>query len=125
MRAPVYRSIEGTNTFLGLAFPSEVLVVLVVFWMGFLLAPPGPALLATLGTGVALRLGSIGRPPQFFAHLLLFHFRRLRSSGRFTAGARAALQPRFPFAVYRFREPIHSAHSSSAAAPRTTHKDTR
>jgi hypothetical protein len=104
MRAPVYRSIEGGNTFLGLAFPSEVLVVLLVFWVGMLLAPPGPALLATVGMGVAMRLASIGRPPQYLQHLLLFHFRRLRSGGRFNAGARAAAQPRFPFAAYRFRD---------------------
>lgn len=118
MRAPVYRSIEGGNTFLGLAFPSEVMVVLVVFWAGMLLAPPGPAFLTTVGTGVALRVASIGRPPQFLQHLLLFHFRRLRSGGRFNAGARASRQPRFPFAAYACRDRRSAQHPTQEETER-------
>ncbi len=100
MRAPVYRGIDGANTFLGLAFPSEVTLVLAVFWVGTLLGPPGPALLVTLATGVALRLSTWGRPPQFLQHLVLFHTRRLRCGGRLTAAGRSRPQKRFPHARY-------------------------
>jgi hypothetical protein len=101
MRAPVYRSIEATNTFLGLAFPSEVLLVLAVFWVLMLLIPPGTALLGTLGTAGGLRLATFGRPPNWLQHVLLFQLRRAQSNGRFSAAARSRLQRRFPFAAYQ------------------------
>ena len=100
MRAPVYRSIESASTFLGLAFPSEVLLVLTVFWVGALLFPAGSALLATLVTAVALRLATVGRPPHFLQHLVLFHARRLRSHGRLSAAGRTRPQKPFSFAEH-------------------------
>jgi hypothetical protein len=98
MRAPVYRSIDGDNTFLGLAFPFEVLVVLVVFWATAVLLPPWTGLGVTVAAYAALRLSTMGRPPQHLMHLLSFHRRRAKHAGRFGPAARSAARVAFPFA---------------------------
>ena len=64
MRAPVYRNIESQNTFLGLAFPTEVLVVLATFWVAMALLTPGLALLTTFGAYAAIRIVGYGRAPS-------------------------------------------------------------
>jgi hypothetical protein len=99
MRAPVYRSIDAGNTLLGLAFPSEVLLVLVAFWGSAAFLKGLGSLLVTLAAYAFLRLSTLGRPPLFLQHALLFHVRRSLQGGRFSAAARAA-QPRFPHAPY-------------------------
>lgn len=104
MRAAVYRSIDSANTFLGLAFPTEVLVILAVFWGTAVTLPPGTGLLITLGAYVLLRVLTAGRPPLHLQHLALFHTRRALHSGRFSPGARSSARPAFPFAARRFRD---------------------
>lgn len=104
MRATVYRSIDSGNTFLGLAFPSEVLVVLSVFWGTAVTLPPGTGLLITLASYVLLRVATAGKPPLHLQHLALFHARRLVNDGRFSPGARAASHRSFPFARRLFRD---------------------
>lgn len=104
MRAPVYRSIDSASTFLGLAFPTEVLLVLAAFWGTIIPTTPGVALLATGSVYAFLRLGAHGKPPQHLQHLLMFHARRAQGRGRFLAAARAARQPRFPHAPTHFRD---------------------
>lgn len=104
MRAPVYRSIDTGNTFLGLAFPSEVLVVLSVFWGTAVTLPPGTGLLITLASYVLLRVATAGKPPLHLQHLALFHVRRAVHGGRFAPGARAASHRLFPFAMRDVRD---------------------
>lgn len=104
MRAAVYRSIDTANTFLGLAFPSEVLVVLTVFWVTAVALPPMTGLLMTLAAYVFLRLATAGRPPQYLQHLVLFLVRRSQHSGRFSPASRAHRAPRFPFAPMKCRD---------------------
>lgn len=104
MRATVYRSIDTGNTFLGLAFPSEVLVVLAVFWGTAVTLPPGTGLLITLTSYVLLRVLTAGKPPLHLQHLALFHARRAFHGGRFTPGARAASHQVFPFAQRDVRD---------------------
>ena len=106
MRATVYRSIDTANTFLGLAFPSEVLVVLATFWATAVTLPPGTGLLITIASYVVLRVMTMGRPPLHLQHLALFHARRGLNAGRFSPGARAASHTRFPFAPRRFRDVV-------------------
>ncbi len=104
MRAPVYRSIDAASTFLGLAFPTEVLLVLTVFWFTVILGTPGLALIATGATYALLRLGSAGKPPQYMQHLLAFLARSKPTRGHYSAAARSRPQPRFPFASVAFRD---------------------
>jgi hypothetical protein len=99
MRAPVYRNIEESSTFLGLAFPLEVVLVFAA-WFGCLATlPAGKALLGMLVAYVAVRCAGYGRPPGFVQHWVNWQVRRLRSGGRLSAAARART-PRFPHAPY-------------------------
>lgn len=104
MRATVYRSIDTANTFLGLAFPSEVLVVLAAFWFTAVTFPPMAGLAATIATYVALRLLTAGKAPMHLQHLALFHVRRLLHHGRFSPATRAASVRVFPFGGRRCRD---------------------
>jgi hypothetical protein len=104
VRANVYRSIESQNTFLGLAFPSEVLIVLSVFWGAMVTLTPGLAFLATVGAYALLRVTTMGRPPQFLQHYVLFQVRRARCAGRLSAATRAASSPEFPHAARDCRD---------------------
>ena len=104
MRATVYRSIDTANTILGLAFPSEVMVILGVYWVTAVLLPPGTGLLITLASYVVLRLLTAGKPSMHLQHLALFHARRGVHAGRFSPGARAASHSTFPHAARRFRD---------------------
>src|SRR5438445_9777107 len=99
MRAPVYRNIEAQNTLLGLAFPTEVLAVLGVFWGAMVLAPPGLALLATAAAYAGVRIVGYRRAPLFVQHYLAFQSRRLLGGGVLSAAAQSPA-PRFPFAAY-------------------------
>lgn len=109
MRARVYRNIDGGASFLGLAFPSEVLVILAVFWGTALTLPPGTGMLLTIAAYVALRVSTAGRAPMFLQHFVMFHARRALHGGRFGPAARAASQKPFPFAARRFRDRPRSA----------------
>ena len=104
MRAPVYRSIDSANTLLGLAFPSEVLVILTVFWATAVTLPPGTGLGVTIAAYAALRAVTAGRPPLYLQHLALFGVRRRLNAGRFSPAARASCRRVFPYAETRFRD---------------------
>lgn len=104
MRARVYRNIDGGASFLGLAFPSEVLVILAVFWMTALTLPPATGLLLTLVAYAALRIGTSGRAPMFLQHSAMFHARRLLHGGRFGPAVRTNTHRAFPYAPRRFRD---------------------
>jgi len=96
--------VDSGNTFLGLAFPSEVLVVLTVFWSTAVTLPPGTGLLITITSYVLLRVATAGRPPLHLQHLALFYARRAVHGGRFVPGARAASHRVFPFAQRDVRD---------------------
>ena len=103
MRANVYRAVDTSNTFLGLAFPTEVLVVLCVFWFTAWL----PGVLNAAATGgayVLLRLASYGKPPMFLQHRILFAARASLHGGRFSPAARQRVDRVFPFSLRRFRD---------------------
>jgi hypothetical protein len=78
--------------------------VLTVFWFAVILGTPGLAVVVTGATYGFLRIGSAGKPPQYLQHLLLFLARTSSSRGHFSAAARTAPQPRFPFAPSVFRD---------------------
>jgi len=103
MRAPVYRNIEAQSTLLGLAFPTEVAVVLGSFWGSMLLLPAGLALLATAAVYTAVRVVGYGRPPLFLQHYLAWRLRGLLGGGRLSAAARSPA-PQFPFGARSFRD---------------------
>lgn len=97
MRAPVYRDIELKETLLGLAFPSEVMVVALVAYGGVAAFDDGRITLGlTVATYVGLRAATYGKPPGHPMHWLAWQWRRL-SGGRLCAATRAR-QPPFPHA---------------------------
>ena len=61
MLAPVYRNIDAKNTLLGLEFPSEVLIVLAVWWLTMLALPSNTSAIVTLATYAAIRAIGYGR----------------------------------------------------------------
>ncbi len=111
MRANVYRSIDAANTFLGLSFPFEVLLMLAFFWVTAATLPPVTGLGLTVAAYAALRASTAGRPPQHLQHLLMFHARRASHGGRFEPGARAPAAPAFAHAARRWREPSPATRS--------------
>ena len=103
MRAPVYRNASAQNTFLGLAFPTEVLLVLTVLWVAMLTVDINLAALITIGVYVLIRVTTHGRPEAFLQHWLNFQLRRALSRGSLSAAARARI-PRFPRGPYLHRD---------------------
>ena len=103
MRAPVYRNAEARSTLLGLSFPTEVLLVLAVFWASMLSLDPTLAALTTLTFYVALRVVSYGRAEAFVQHWVNWRLRQAVSGGRLSAAARCRT-PRFPFGRYQSRD---------------------
>jgi hypothetical protein len=101
MQAPVYRNAGAQNTFMGLAFPLEVLIVIATFWPASLLGP-GPGAAVTLAVYVALRALSHGRPDSYVQHWLMQRARRALYGGRLAAAARSHT-PMFPFGPYQVR----------------------
>jgi hypothetical protein len=98
MDAPVYRNAEGRNTFLGLAFPLEVLLVMLTFWPAMLLGPE-PGALLTAVVYVGLRLINHGRPEAFVQHYVMRAARRTLFGGRLSAAARSRI-PACPVGLY-------------------------
>jgi hypothetical protein len=103
MRAPVYRNIEGRNTFLGLAFPGEALAVLSAFWLLLSTFPPRYAVPLAIAIYAVVRLAGRRRAPKYLQHWLVLAFRRRFGAGRLSAIARAP-SPRFPFAPHECRD---------------------
>ncbi len=103
MRAPVYRNIEASSTFLGLAFPTEAVLLMTVAAAAILTLPPMLSAPATLVAYVAIRLVNRGRAPAFVQHYFAWRLRRAKSSGVLSAAVRVRC-PRFPFARYECRD---------------------
>ncbi len=103
MRAPVYRNLDSRSTFLGLAFPTEWLGVLVAGWLGTMLGAPNVGAGAGLALYLVLRIAGYGRPDGHLQHWLLWKLRQSRGAGRLSAAARAPV-PRFPCGDYEWRD---------------------
>ena len=104
MRAPVYRSLEGRNTVLGLTFPTEFTLVLAAWWAGMIAAGTAIGSAFAIATYVLVRVANYGRAEGFVQHLLQFKLRRAVSGGRLGAAARVGpgRAPRFPHGAYAF-----------------------
>jgi hypothetical protein len=98
----VFRNIETRNTLLGLAFPFEVVFVLLVFYATVRISA-GACAVTTVATYVAVRVVGYGRAPGFLQHWTIWRLRQGRTRGLLTAAARARC-PRFPFAPHRYRD---------------------
>ena len=103
MRAPVYRNVEARTTLLGLAFPTEVVLVLAVFWGSMLTLAPSLAAAVTTVAYAGVRALNHGRAPAFLQHWLGWRARQAISGGRLSAAARGHA-PRFPFGPYHDRD---------------------
>jgi hypothetical protein len=103
MRAPVYRNIETTSTVLGLAFPTEALVMMALGSLAVLLLPPLLSAITTLSTYASIRLINRGRAPAFVQHYVAWKVRQLRAQGNLSAAARVRC-PKLPFGPYEFRD---------------------
>lgn len=103
MRAPVYRNIEAENTFLGLAFPTELLLVLFAYWLYLQTLPAWVGILMGVLTYALVRAVGRRRGPMFLQHWLVFTVRQRWTGGRLSAAARARC-PRFPYAEYEWRD---------------------
>ncbi len=103
MRAPVYRNLDARSTFLGLAFPTEWMGVLLAGWLGTMLGAPNVGAGAGLALYLVLRIAGYGRPDGHLQHWLLWTMRRVRARGRLSAAARAPV-PRFPFGGYEWQD---------------------
>ncbi len=103
MRAPVYRNLDARSTFLGLAFPTEWMGVLVAGWLGTMLGAPNTGAGAGLALYLVLRIAGYGRPEAHLQHWLLWKLRRVRARGWLSAAARAPV-PRFPFGGYEWQD---------------------
>ncbi|HEX4802164.1 MAG TPA: hypothetical protein VFV14_01565 [Myxococcaceae bacterium] len=103
MRAPVYRNIEASSTVLGLAFPTEAVLLMSSAAAAVLTLPPILSAPATLVAYVAIRFVNRGRAPAFVQHYFAWRLRRAKSSGVLSAAARVRC-PRFPFVRYEYRD---------------------
>ncbi len=103
MRAPVYRNLEARSTFLGLAFPTEWMVVLAAGWLGTTLGAPNVGAGAGLAIYLVVRIAGHGRPEGHLQHWVLWKVRQIRARGRLSAAARAPA-PRFPHGGYEWRD---------------------
>ena len=99
MDAPVYRHADSRATLLGLNFPGDFFVVVVLGYLWLVILPPGPFLLATAGTHAAMALLNHGKPAQHWAHWLGFHLRRLLYGGHLSGAARSRA-PQCPVGPY-------------------------
>jgi hypothetical protein len=100
MDAPVYRHAESRATLLGLNFPTDFFVVVVLSYLWLLLLAPAPSVLAAIGTHLGMALLNHGRPPQYWPHWLAFHVRRRLYRGHLSAAARSRA-PQFSHGPYR------------------------
>ena len=103
MRAPVYRFVDARNTFLGLAFPGEVMVFLGAAWPALIFLAPSLAAGAVVASYLGIRLLNRGRPEGFIQHWVLWRVRQLMSQGWLSASARARA-PGFPFGEMQSRD---------------------
>jgi len=103
MRAPVYRNIEATSTVLGLAFPTEALVMMALGSLAVLLLPPLLSAITALSAYTSIRLVNRGRAPAFLQHYIAWKVRQIRAQGNLSTAARTHC-PKFPFGLYEFRD---------------------
>ena len=103
MRAPVYRFVDARNTFLGLAFPGEVMVFLGAAWPALIFLAPSLAAGVIVAAYLGIRLLNRGRPEGFIQHWALWRARQFISQGWLSASARARA-PGFPFGESQSRD---------------------
>jgi hypothetical protein len=103
MRAPVYRFVDARNTFLGLAFPGEVIVFLGAAWPALIFLAPSLAAGAIVVAYIAIRLVTRGRPEGFIQHWVWWRARQVTSRGWLSASVRART-PGFPFGESESRD---------------------
>ena len=101
-RAAVYRYLDAKNALFGLAL-GEALVLLSIAWPALLALPPLGAAMTVIGTYLAIRFVGRGRADGFLQHFAAWHLRRAITGGHLSAAARARA-PRFPHAVYVYRD---------------------
>lgn len=120
MRAPVYRSLEGRNTVAGLAFPTEFVVVLSVWWLGMLTIGAGTGVLGAFAAYVGIRMVNYGRAEGFVQSWLQYQGRQLLAAGRLSAAARVPARRalRFPYGGYAFEGDDLAARLSALYRPR-------
>jgi hypothetical protein len=99
----VYRNIEATSTVLGLAFPTEALVMMTLGSAAVLLLPPLLSAISALTTYATIRLINRGRAAAFVQHFIAWKIRQLRTGGNLSAAARSRCS-KFPFGPYEFRD---------------------
>ena len=101
-RAPVYRYLDAKNALFGLAL-GEALALLTVAWPALLALPPFAAALVLVSAYVAIRILARGRADGFAQHWVAWQLRHATNAGYLSPVARAQA-PRFPFAVYAYRD---------------------
>ncbi len=106
----MYRNIEATSTVLGLAFPTEALLMMALGSLAVLLLPPLFSAFTALSAYAFIRLINRGRAPAFVQHFIAWKLRQLRARGNLTAATRARC-PKFPFGPYEFRD-VHPKDSN-------------
>ena len=108
MRAPVYRHLDSRNTMLGLAFPTEWMVVFVSVWVAMAVNAPNAGLALGAGLYAAFRIAAAGKPEAHLQNWLLWRVRKAWTGGRLSAAARAAV-PHFPHGRRASRAPRPTA----------------
>ncbi len=100
MDAPVYRHAESRATLLGLNFPTDFFVVVVLSYLWLLLL--APAALRPRGGRNAPGDGAAQPRPasQYWPHWLAFQLRKRLYGGHLSAAARSRA-PQFPHGPYR------------------------
>jgi len=108
MRAPVYRHLESKNTMLGLAFPTEWMVLFVTVWTAMAMNEPNVAIALGVALYAAFRVVGAGKPEAHLQNWLLWHIRQLWTRGRLSAAARASV-PHFPHGPPEYGAPWRQA----------------
>jgi hypothetical protein len=114
MFAPVYRHLDTKATFLGLSFPVEWIVVLLVFFVGAAADQTVVGILGAASVYALLRIVAYGRPENFLQTWIVFQLRAL-SGGHFSGAARSRA-PRFPFGAYALDARLQRLLNATARA---------
>ena len=103
MRAPVYRHLNAKNSMLGLAFPTEWMVLFIAVWAAMAMNEPNAAAVLGVALYAAFRIAGAGKPEGHVQNWLLWHVRQWWTRGRLSAAARGRV-PHFPHGPYEYRD---------------------